>query len=102
MSSVADYEMIGGDFGGMTSSANQPAWWETTLQHVITAAADAKFKLPQYGGNQQYLMTADGRLVPAGYATGTVLNPPAASAMPSWAPLAFAVLAGVIMLKLVR
>ena len=80
--------------------SSAPAWWETTLQNVITAAANYKFSTNRLEGNQQYVMTADGRLVPAGAVVGTIQQP--TSAMPAWAPLAFVGLGVLLLVKVMK
>lgn len=89
------------EIGGGTSGTSGAAWWEQTLQYVITSAANAKFNAPQTG-NQQYLMTADGRLVPAGSAIGTVSGVNTQQAMPQWALFAFLGLGALLLVKVMK
>jgi hypothetical protein len=50
----------------MENQTNQPEWWQSTLQYIVTAAADAKFRPDYLNGSGMYQLDQYGRVVPVG------------------------------------
>lgn len=88
-------------FSPSGTDQNGMAWWETTLQNVISAAAYAKYRLPQIGTGTQYMTMPDGRVVPVGSPIGTAYGAQA-NQMPQWAVLAALGLGALLLVKLAK
>lgn len=89
----------GGEISATTAAGQ--AWWETTLQYVITSAANAKYNQPKLTNGQQYMLDQYGRLVPSGYTTaGQIVAQQ--TAVPAWMLLAGLAVGAVVLLKMVK
>lgn len=50
----------------MDQTTNQPEWWQQTLQYIVTAAADSRFRPEYMNGSGMYQLDQYGRVVPVG------------------------------------
>lgn len=80
-----------------------PAWWESTIDYVVRAAAAKRFASPQLQNGQSYYVDQSGNVVPTGQVVPSAQNQIANSITANpLVMLAVVALTGVLLYKLVK